>query len=523
MNNVEKIKPSGIFTNYIYKAIPLAFDESMSYYETLCGVLEKLKTQEEVINNNADLLLELENFVIHYFDNLDVQEEINNKLDAMAESGELTDIIAQYLQLAGLLCFNTKANLKAAQNLVDGSFAKTFGTSTYNDGYGYFYKIRTLINTDVIDDNNLIALTNYPTLVAEKMPDAEITALKNADIALNTRIDNILSDKMLIVGDSFIAQYQNDNWATKLRDLLGLTTSNCTILGEGGAGVYQVGNQGTNFKGLIQANINNITEKDKYKKVVIGGGTNDVNATSLDMILSPLEELVAYIKSEFPNAKIYFAEFGWFMKYDAVLSRNRINHIVIPAYKQCTKFGAYYLYNTEYCYRDFSLYDTDDPVNVNAVHPNDNGQKEISQAIFQALNGCYNKRFVSSNIAFPTTSDVSASALYFTDILNNGRHIVNLDGNLTVAKTYTNNAMSIDLGILGNPFIRKSNNNLRSFARVPVVLYSAIAGNVNCTGQLSIDENGHFKLRIPQGLSSTQFDFTQIIFQTSCEFDSYEW
>ena len=95
--NIQKIKPSGIFTNYIYKAIPLAFDESMSYYETLCGILSLLKTQEEVVNNNADLLAELELYVQNYFKNLDVQEEINNKLDEMAISGQLEEIINESL------------------------------------------------------------------------------------------------------------------------------------------------------------------------------------------------------------------------------------------------------------------------------------------------------------------------------------------------------------------------------------------------------------------------------------------
>ena len=166
MNNVEKIKPSGIFTNYIYKAIPLAFDESMSYYETLCGVLSILKTQEEVINNNADLLAELESYVKNYFDNLDVQTEINNKLDEMVESGELTEIIAQYLQLAGLLCYNNVDELKAATNVVNGSFVKTYGYYSYNDGGGAFYKVRNIINTDIVDNAFLIPL-NDNNLVAE--------------------------------------------------------------------------------------------------------------------------------------------------------------------------------------------------------------------------------------------------------------------------------------------------------------------------------------------------------------------
>ena len=64
MNNVEKIKPTGLFTNYIYKAIPLAFDESMSYYETLCGLLSYLKdTVIPALNNNADAIIEVQNLM----------------------------------------------------------------------------------------------------------------------------------------------------------------------------------------------------------------------------------------------------------------------------------------------------------------------------------------------------------------------------------------------------------------------------------------------------------------------------
>lgn len=105
--NIE-IKSAGgsrLFTNYIFKAIPLAFDESMSYYETLCGLLDYLKnTIIPVVNNNADavaelqkLYIELHNYVENYFDNLDVQEEINNKLDKMVEDGTFDKILNEKL------------------------------------------------------------------------------------------------------------------------------------------------------------------------------------------------------------------------------------------------------------------------------------------------------------------------------------------------------------------------------------------------------------------------------------------
>ena len=130
MNNIEKIKPSGIFTNYIFKTIPLAFDESMSYYETLCGILSLLKTQEKVVNNNADLLAELESYVQNYFKNLDVQTEINNKLDEMATDGTLEELIAQYVNLSSVLAYNTLNDMKNATNLVNGSFVKTYGLNS---------------------------------------------------------------------------------------------------------------------------------------------------------------------------------------------------------------------------------------------------------------------------------------------------------------------------------------------------------------------------------------------------------
>lgn len=45
--------------------------------------------------------VELKNFVDNYFDNLDVQEEVNNKLDAMVEDGTLQTLLSNYLVICG--------------------------------------------------------------------------------------------------------------------------------------------------------------------------------------------------------------------------------------------------------------------------------------------------------------------------------------------------------------------------------------------------------------------------------------
>lgn len=83
--------------------IPTSYLISMSYEEQLlwlCNYLEK--TVIPTIDNNAEavkevqeLYTELKSYVDNYFDNLDVQEEINNKLDEMATDGTLERIINQ--------------------------------------------------------------------------------------------------------------------------------------------------------------------------------------------------------------------------------------------------------------------------------------------------------------------------------------------------------------------------------------------------------------------------------------------
>lgn len=110
------------FRFWCQKVLPLVYDESLSYYEVLCKVVDYLnKTMEDVDQIVIDMpkfkaaydqftgeittnfialgrkFDQLEFFVNNYFENLNVQTEINNKLDEMASDGTLTSIIAPYL------------------------------------------------------------------------------------------------------------------------------------------------------------------------------------------------------------------------------------------------------------------------------------------------------------------------------------------------------------------------------------------------------------------------------------------
>ena len=98
-------EPLNPFVVFCQKTIPLAFDESMSYMEALYGLKAYLEEQIiPTVNSNAQavqdlttLVQQLEDYMEHYFDNLDVQQEINNKLDEMAEDGSLTNLIKAYV------------------------------------------------------------------------------------------------------------------------------------------------------------------------------------------------------------------------------------------------------------------------------------------------------------------------------------------------------------------------------------------------------------------------------------------
>ena len=92
------------FRYWCQKVLPLVYDDSLSYYELLCKVVDYLnKAMEDVETLHGDVTslhtayTELQNYVNNYFSTLDVQTEINNKLDSMAKDGSLTNLIKAYI------------------------------------------------------------------------------------------------------------------------------------------------------------------------------------------------------------------------------------------------------------------------------------------------------------------------------------------------------------------------------------------------------------------------------------------
>lgn len=204
MKEVERL-PLKDFTRYCMSIaqVPSSYLSGLTMEEQLLWLCSFL-TNEVIptVNNNGEaveelqqLYIQLKDYVDNYFDNLDIQEEVNTKLEEMAQSGELAELIAQYLEAQAVIGFNTCSGLAAAENLANGSFARTMGRNTYNDGYGAFYKIRTRINADVPDGYNIIELTETENLVAEKIPEhiqQELEIVKQDPI--NVKFNGVVGD-----------------------------------------------------------------------------------------------------------------------------------------------------------------------------------------------------------------------------------------------------------------------------------------------------------------------------------------
>ena len=163
-----------MFRNWVLQNFPYLENEfdALTDYELFCKMMEYVKN---FAKDNEDFKKQLESYE-NYFKNLDVQEEINNKLDEMTEDGTLQEIIESYINLNAIIGFNNIDEMKASTNLINGSYAKVLGYNTSNDNGKNTYLIRTKLNDDIIDNDNLILLNSG--LVAELIKENDFIKLE---------------------------------------------------------------------------------------------------------------------------------------------------------------------------------------------------------------------------------------------------------------------------------------------------------------------------------------------------------
>lgn len=223
MDNLRETTILKPFTRFLVTIgeLPSSYLQSMSYYEQLdwfCEYLEK--SVIPAINNNGEAtkevqtkFIELRQYVNDYFSDLNLQSQINTKLDEMAESGELAEIInvnifnelnakVDNLQdefddsvLLAVKKFDTVTEMKQAELEVD-DVVLTLGYHSLNDLGGATYKIR-LIEDDEETDEIFKILLNDSNIIAELIVDKKLyisqAGIDNNITNNTTRMATVLS------------------------------------------------------------------------------------------------------------------------------------------------------------------------------------------------------------------------------------------------------------------------------------------------------------------------------------------
>lgn len=179
----------GAFRFWCQKVLPLVYDDSLSYYELLNKIVVYLNNvitdvatvednvgllhssyellQKFVNDTNENIETELNNFeysitqsfetlqgfVNNYFDNLDVQDEINNKLDVMASDGTLNALITPLItaQAPDIIADWLSNHITPTSPAVDSTLTVS-GAAADAKIVGERLIDRTMLNTSVVED-----------------------------------------------------------------------------------------------------------------------------------------------------------------------------------------------------------------------------------------------------------------------------------------------------------------------------------------------------------------------------------
>ena len=188
--------------------------------------------------------------------------------------------------------------------------------------------------------------------------------------------------KYIFIGDSYCEGYNPDGnvtgWGERLKTAMGLSNDNCIVKCKGGTGFYHA-SDGKTFSTLLdEAGVN--IDKETITDIVVCGGWNDKSETLNHVYFDGVLAFATKVKNEYPNAVLHVGMIG--ASNDSAV-KQRLQNIVLFSYQYGALRSYYnYLNLTEYALSENNLAS-------DGIHPNADGQVEITIAIKQALEtGC---------------------------------------------------------------------------------------------------------------------------------------
>lgn len=150
------------FRFWCQKVLPLVYDDSISYYELLNkvvhylnNVIKDVSAMGGNINDLLDAFIKLQNYVNYYFDNLDIQSEVNNIIDRMIKDGTFSAL------------FGTADTVELMQNTL-------YSVGRFVTTEGYYYKGDGGNNTYITTSESV----NDLSIKSKKVDDLYFTAVE---------------------------------------------------------------------------------------------------------------------------------------------------------------------------------------------------------------------------------------------------------------------------------------------------------------------------------------------------------
>ena len=264
MNKFEykNLTPFKWFVLENFPFIEADFD-ALTEWQLFCKLgkeINKIIDSQNIVGEQAENLtnafINLKNYVDNYFENLDVQDEINNKLNVMAEDGTLQEILGKYVKEINNKIEQLENNINEMEDeiKINGKSVVLANNITYdlpseyNDWYSQGIAIKGDILYIYIEKDNTGKLLSFNYKEYTYIGEYNINLHHGNDLTIMNDIMYVASfyDKNLICIDlnnfnvtsltleiaenniSGIAKYDNDNLIILADNDFGSNFSNCS-------------------------------------------------------------------------------------------------------------------------------------------------------------------------------------------------------------------------------------------------------------------------------------------------------
>lgn len=321
------------------------------------------------------------------------------------------------------------------------------------NGFSYISRKNVPANTDINNTEYWVSMGSFSAQIeAERITNEKQWIAINqllADSFIDYSPSNDFKQKILIIGDSYNdssrTQYAENGvtvWGEHLKALLG-SNAEYEIVGQSGSGWTTMGNYGDTFKDIVTKKH---TSEHYYNKIIICGGINDIIKTEGDLSLIPnmIKLTVDYAKSINPDVKIYIGVCGYSMRPTQYKMKELVKTIC-----GVTGVDFHYLNGVEYCMKGKTYLLSD------LLHPTNEGEKKIAEAIYQAIHGNKLNYFYKNQYTVKNPSTGSDIMTFTFSIDNENLKMMTFDTSPSFPGFSLNNPgtqryTELDLGVVNN-------------------------------------------------------------------------